>query len=89
MNDVAPSSTIDDASLRALSSAFAANAGRVDREGVLIIENAIRTVELAASLAGNHTHAKANAIERDLRSGPVQTPWADTSFFAAGRGVLH
>jgi alkylation response protein AidB-like acyl-CoA dehydrogenase len=58
---------------------------------VMVIENAIRAVELAASLAGNHAHAKANAIERhirDVRSGRVQAPQADASFVAAGRGVL-
>jgi alkylation response protein AidB-like acyl-CoA dehydrogenase len=57
----------------------------------MTIENAIRAVELAASLAGNHAHAKANAIERhirDVRSGRVQAPQADAAFVAAGRGVL-
>jgi alkylation response protein AidB-like acyl-CoA dehydrogenase len=57
----------------------------------MVIENAIRAVELAASLAGNHAHAKANAIERhirDVRSGRVQAPQADAAFVAAGRGVL-
>ncbi|WP_158931508.1 acyl-CoA dehydrogenase family protein [Acidisphaera sp. S103] len=57
----------------------------------MVIENAIRAVELAASLAGNHAHAKANAIERhirDVRSGRVQAPQADASFVTAGRGVL-
>jgi alkylation response protein AidB-like acyl-CoA dehydrogenase len=57
----------------------------------LLIENAIRAVELAASLAGNHAHAKANPIERhirDVRSGRVQAPQADAAFVAAGRGVL-
>jgi alkylation response protein AidB-like acyl-CoA dehydrogenase len=57
----------------------------------MVIENAIRTVELAASLAGNHAHAKANAIERhirDVRSGRVQAPQADASFVIAGRGAL-
>ncbi len=57
----------------------------------MVIENAIRAVELAASLAGNHAHAKANAIERhirDVRSGRVQAPQADAAFVTAGRGVL-
>jgi alkylation response protein AidB-like acyl-CoA dehydrogenase len=57
----------------------------------MLIENAIRSVELAASLAGNHAHAKAHAIERhirDVRSGRVQAPQADAAFVAAGRGVL-
>ncbi|MDR3529245.1 MAG: acyl-CoA/acyl-ACP dehydrogenase [Rhodopila sp.] len=57
----------------------------------MVIENAIRAVELAASLAGNHAHARANPIERhirDVRSGRVQAPQADAAFVAAGRGVL-
>jgi alkylation response protein AidB-like acyl-CoA dehydrogenase len=57
----------------------------------MVIENAIRTVELAASLAGNHAHARVNAIERhirDVRSGRVQALQADASFVTAGRGVL-
>lgn len=57
----------------------------------MVIENAIRTVELAASLAGNHAHARVNAIERhirDVRSGRVQAPQADASFVTAGRGIL-
>jgi alkylation response protein AidB-like acyl-CoA dehydrogenase len=57
----------------------------------MAIENAIRAVELAASLAGNHAHARANPIERhirDVRSGRVQAPQADAAFVAAGRNVL-
>jgi alkylation response protein AidB-like acyl-CoA dehydrogenase len=57
----------------------------------MVIENAIRAVELAASLAGNHAHARANPIERhirDVRSGRVQAPQADAAFVTAGRGVL-
>jgi alkylation response protein AidB-like acyl-CoA dehydrogenase len=57
----------------------------------MAIENAIRAVELAASLAGNHTHARANPIERyirDVRSGRVQAPQADAAHVAAGRSVL-
>ena len=57
----------------------------------IVIENATRTVELAASLAGNHAHAKANAIERhirDIRSGRVQAPQADAAFIASGRERL-
>ena len=57
----------------------------------MLIENAIRAVELAASLAGNHAHARANAIERhirDVRCGRVQAPQADAAFVAAGREVL-
>lgn len=57
----------------------------------MVIENAIRTVDLAASLAGNHAHARANPIERhirDVRCGRVQAPQADAAFVAAGRAVL-
>jgi alkylation response protein AidB-like acyl-CoA dehydrogenase len=57
----------------------------------MAIENAIRAVELAASLAGNHAHARANPIERhirDVRSGRVQAPQADAAYVAAGRSVL-
>jgi alkylation response protein AidB-like acyl-CoA dehydrogenase len=56
----------------------------------MAIENAIRAVELAASLVGNHAHAKANdrAPHRDVRSGRVQAPLSDASFVAAGRGAL-
>ena len=56
-----------------------------------VTDNAIRAVEVAASLAGNHAHARANAIERhirDVRSGRVQAPQADAVFVAAGRAVL-
>jgi hypothetical protein len=48
-------------------------------------------VELAAALAGNHAHARANPIERhirDARSGRVQAPQADAAHVAAGRSVL-
>jgi len=57
----------------------------------MVIENAIRAVEIAASLAGNHAHARANAIERyirDVRSGRVQAPQADAAFVAAGKAIL-
>jgi len=57
----------------------------------MAIENAVRAVEIAASLAGNHAHARANPIERhirDVRSGRVQAPQADAAFIAAGRAVL-
>jgi alkylation response protein AidB-like acyl-CoA dehydrogenase len=57
----------------------------------MVIENAVRAVEVAASLAGSHAHAKANAFERhirDVRSGRVQAPQADAALGAAGREVL-
>ncbi len=58
----------------------------------MVIENAVRTVDAAASLAGNHAHSRANAIERhlrDVRSGPVQAPQADAVWTGVGRGVLQ
>jgi alkylation response protein AidB-like acyl-CoA dehydrogenase len=58
----------------------------------IIVENSIRAVDIAASLAGNHAHAKTNAIERhirDVRSGRVQAPQADAAFVAAGKAVLR
>ncbi len=58
----------------------------------MVIENAVRTVDAAASLAGNHAHSRANAIERHLRdgrSGPVQAPQADAVWTGVGRGVLQ
>jgi alkylation response protein AidB-like acyl-CoA dehydrogenase len=57
----------------------------------MVVENAIRAVDLAASLAGNHAHARANAIERhirDVRSGRIQAPQADAAFVISGREVL-
>ncbi|HEY0181826.1 MAG TPA: acyl-CoA dehydrogenase family protein [Rhodopila sp.] len=57
----------------------------------MVIDNANRAVELAAALAGNHAHARANPIERhirDVRCGRVQAPQADAAFVAAGRAVL-
>lgn len=57
----------------------------------MTIENAIRAVELAASLAGNHAHARSNSIERhirDVRSGRIQAPQADAAHVSAGRTVL-
>jgi alkylation response protein AidB-like acyl-CoA dehydrogenase len=58
---------------------------------VMIIENAVRAVELAAGLAGNHAHARANPIERhirDVRCGRIQAPQADAAYVAAGRTSL-
>lgn len=58
----------------------------------MLTENAIRAVDLAASLAGNHAHARRNAIERhirDVRSGRVQAPQADAAFVTAGRMFLR
>jgi len=57
----------------------------------MAIENAVRAVEVAASLAGNHAHSRANPIERhirDVRSGRVQAPQADAAFIGAGRSIL-
>jgi alkylation response protein AidB-like acyl-CoA dehydrogenase len=58
----------------------------------IIVENSIRAVDIAASLAGNHAHAKTNAIERhirDVRSGRVQAPQSDAAFVAAGKAALQ
>jgi alkylation response protein AidB-like acyl-CoA dehydrogenase len=57
----------------------------------MVTENAVRAVEIAASLAGNHAHARANPIERhirDVRSGRVQAPQSDAAFVFAGKAVL-
>ncbi|MCK8784391.1 acyl-CoA/acyl-ACP dehydrogenase [Roseomonas sp. NAR14] len=56
-----------------------------------LVENAIRAVEIAASLAGNHAHARGNAIERHLRDvlcARVHAPQADAAHLAAGRARL-
>jgi alkylation response protein AidB-like acyl-CoA dehydrogenase len=58
---------------------------------VMIIENAVRAVELAAGLAGNHAHARVNPIERyirDVRCGRIQAPQADAAYVASGRALL-
>lgn len=58
----------------------------------MAIEHAVRAVERAASLAGNHAHARGSPIERcirDVRSGRVQAPQADAAHVAAGRRVLR
>jgi alkylation response protein AidB-like acyl-CoA dehydrogenase len=57
----------------------------------MVVENAARAVDIAASLAGNHAHARSNAIERyirDIRSGRVQAPQPDAVHLAAGRSAL-
>jgi hypothetical protein len=58
---------------------------------VMVIQNAVRAVDIAASLAGNRAHARANPIERhirDVRSGRVQAPQADAAFVSAGRAAI-
>jgi alkylation response protein AidB-like acyl-CoA dehydrogenase len=58
----------------------------------MVIENATRSVELAASLAADHAHARATAIDlhiRDARSGRGQAPQAAAAFAAGGRGALN
>ncbi len=57
----------------------------------MIMENAVRAVDVAAALAGNHAHSRANAIERHLRdvsAGPVQAPQPDAALVGGGRVAL-
>ncbi len=54
-------------------------------------ENAIRAVEEAVKLAGNHGLSRSNPLERHLRDvlcARVHTPQADAAFLAAGRAAL-
>ena len=54
-------------------------------------ENAIRAVEQAVKLTGNHGLARANPLERHLRDvmcARVHTPQEDAAFLAAGRAAL-
>ncbi|WP_338147683.1 acyl-CoA dehydrogenase family protein [Neoroseomonas terrae] len=54
-------------------------------------ENAVRAVELAVSLAGNHAHDRAHALERhwrDVQCARVHAPTADAAHTAGGRAAL-
>ena len=56
-----------------------------------IAENAVRAVEQAAALAGNHALHRGNPLERhwrDVLCARVHTPQADTVHLAAGRAAL-
>jgi alkylation response protein AidB-like acyl-CoA dehydrogenase len=55
------------------------------------VENAVRAVEIATSLAGNHAHSRHNPLERHLRDvlcGRVHVPTAEAAHVAAGRAAL-
>ncbi len=54
-------------------------------------ENAIRAVEQAVALTGNHGLSRANPLERHLRDvlcARIHTPQADAAHVAAGRAAL-
>jgi len=56
-----------------------------------LAENAVRAVEQAVSLAGNHALSRRNPLERHLRDvlcARVHTPQIDTAHIAAGRAAL-
>jgi alkylation response protein AidB-like acyl-CoA dehydrogenase len=56
-----------------------------------IAENAVRAVEQAAALAGNHALSRVNPLERhwrDVLCARVHTPQADAVYLAAGRLAL-
>ncbi len=58
---------------------------------VALTDNAVKAVQLAASLAGNHAQSRRNAIERHLRDvlcGPVHVPVPEAAHSAAGRAAL-
>ncbi|MFC7554484.1 acyl-CoA dehydrogenase family protein [Pseudoroseomonas wenyumeiae] len=57
----------------------------------VLVENAVRAVETAASLAGNHALSRRNPIERHLRDvlcSRVHVPSAEAAQTAAGRAAL-
>ncbi len=56
-----------------------------------LAEGAVRAVEQAVSLAGNHALSRQNPLERHLRDvlcARVHTPQVDTAHIAAGRAAL-
>lgn len=58
---------------------------------VTLAENAVRAVERAVSLAGNHAHDRALPLERhwrDVQAARVHVPTADAAHLAAGRLAL-
>lgn len=59
---------------------------------VTLTENAVQAVERAVSLAGNHAHDRAHALERhwrDVQCARVHVPTADAALSAAGRAALN
>jgi alkylation response protein AidB-like acyl-CoA dehydrogenase len=58
---------------------------------VVLAENAVRAVEEATLLAGNHAHDRANPLERhwrDVQCARMHAPAADAAHLAAGRAAL-
>ncbi len=58
---------------------------------VALTENAVKAVQLAVSLAGNHAHDRAQALERhwrDVQCALVHVPTTDAAHLAAGRAAL-
>lgn len=58
---------------------------------VVLTENAVRAVEEATLLAGNHAHDRANPLERhwrDVQCARMHAPAADAAYLAAGRAAL-
>jgi alkylation response protein AidB-like acyl-CoA dehydrogenase len=56
-----------------------------------LAENAVRAVEVAVALAGNHGHDRAYPLERhwrDVQCARVHVPTADAAHAAAGRAAL-
>jgi alkylation response protein AidB-like acyl-CoA dehydrogenase len=54
-------------------------------------DNAVRAVEEAASIGGNHALSRANPLERywrDALCARVHSPQSDTAYAAAGRAAL-
>jgi alkylation response protein AidB-like acyl-CoA dehydrogenase len=58
---------------------------------VVLAENAVRAVEEATLLAGNHAHDRANPLERhwrDVQCARMHAPATDAAHLAAGRAAL-
>jgi alkylation response protein AidB-like acyl-CoA dehydrogenase len=58
---------------------------------VVLAENAVRAVEQATLLAGNHAHDRANPLERhwrDVQCARMHAPATDAAHLAAGRAAL-
>jgi len=56
-----------------------------------IAENAVRAVEQAVTLGGNHALSRENPLERHLRDvlcARIHTPQVDSAYIAAGRAAL-
>lgn len=58
----------------------------------VVVENAIRSVELMVAQIGNHALTRSNPLERHLRNvlcGRIHTPQDDAVFIAAGKAALQ